>query len=250
MRSLFLKIIIVGILCSFSNGVSAQNFEGELIYSFKVSGEFSVAGEEYKVKDQMIKRGEFYDSLTILYKGNQYKKTKNKKEQELNYFNLNEKRSAVIFDDKKEIIIDDLSFNNLINQPCRKIGAIQNVEVSDTTLLAFNLPCKYIVIIGEYGNEKYIIAEDFPKLSVNRNILQDEGCQVYSEDFSKLINNSILIFYEIEAMNVVATYSLVVHTPKELNQSEVDIPAYKEKRRNKRFNKFSQRFKTYTLVNK
>lgn len=199
MKSLFLKVILFGMLCFFSNFSKAQIFEGELIYSFKVTGEFILEEKEYKVEDQMIKRGEFYDSLTILYKGNQYKKTKNKKELEHSYFNLNEKKSAVIFSDNNQIIIDDLNFNNLINQPCHKTGAVQNIEVSDTTLLKFNLPCKYIVITSEFGNEKYIISENLPKLIFNRNILQEESCQIYQKEISKLINNSILIFYEVEA---------------------------------------------------
>ena len=250
MKPLFLKVILFGMLCSFSNRSKAQIFEGELIYSFKVTGGFTLEGKEYKMEDQALERGEFYDSLTILYKGNQYTKTKNKKELEHSYFNLNDKKSAVIFSDDNQIIIDDLSLNNLINQPCHKIGVIQKIEVSDTTLLEFNLPCKYIVITSEFGNEKYIISENSPKLTFNRNILQEESCQVYQKEIAKIINNSILIFYEIEAMNVVATYSLEKIINKKLNESEVDIPAYKEKRRDRKFNKFSQRLKSYTLIKK
>lgn len=51
-------------------------------------------------------------------------------------------------------------------------------------------------------------------------------------------------------MNVVATYSLEKIINKKLNQSEVDIPAYKEKRKDRRFNKFSKRLKSYTLIKK
>ena len=253
MKSLFVKIIICSVLCFSLNQLKAQNFEGELVYSFKVKGEFSIEGKAYKMEDEAIQRGEFYDSLIILYQGNQYKKTKNKRELEQTYFDFNKKRAALIFGKKNQkIIIDDLSFQNLINQPCHKIGAIQSVEVSDTFLFKINYPCKYIVIIGEYGNEKYIISEKLPKLNFNRNILQEESCQVYQAEVSNLINHSILISYElkIETMNISFIYTLEKNLPKILNQNEVNIPAYKEKRKDRRFNKFSQRIKTYTLMKK
>jgi hypothetical protein len=233
--------------------MNAQNFVGELVYSFKVKGGFVIEGKVHKMEGQAIQRGEFYDSLIILYQGNQYKKTKNKRELERTYFDFNKKRSALIFGKKNQkIIVDDLSFQNLINQPCHRIGTIQNVEVSDTFLLKINYLCKYIVIIGEYGKEKYIISEKMPKLNFKRNILQEESCQVYQAEVANLINNSILLSYElgVGTTDIVATYSLEKIINRKLNQNEVNIPAYKEKRKDRRFNKFSQRIKAYTLVKK
>ena len=82
--------------------------------------------------------------------------------------------------------------------------------------------------------------------------MQEESCQVYQAEVSNLINHSILISYElkIETMNISFIYTLEKNLPKILNQNEVNIPAYKEKRKDRRFNKFSQRIKTYTLMKK
>jgi hypothetical protein len=240
--------MIVGMCFTFQNDLNAQVFEGELIYSCKVIGVFTVAGREYNMEEEMIRQGDFFDTLTILYKGNKYKKTKNKKRIEQDYFDLGEEKSITRFGKNKKIIVDDLSFNDLINQPCHPIGTIQKIETKDTFYL--NSLCKYIELSGEVGNEKYIISESLPKLNFNRNILQDESCQIYQKEVGEIINNSIVLNYELEfpETNVVVSFSLERKSRKKLKEGVVTIPAYKEKGRDKKSNKSSKRIKSYTLI--
>ncbi len=245
---IFWEIMVVGIFCSFHNDLNAQVFEGELIYSFKITGEFTVAEKEYNMEEEMIRQGDFFDTLSILYKGNKYKKTKNKKRIEHIYFDLDEKKSITRFGEKKEIIVDDLSINDLINQPCHPLEPIQNIETRDTVYL--DIPCKYIELTGGEGKEKYIISDSLPRLSFNRNILQDESCQLYQKEVGEIIKNAILFYYELELSKtkVVVSFSLERKSNKKLHQKVVTIPAYKEKRSDRKSNKFSKRIKSYTLI--
>lgn len=248
MKILFFKIIIFGILCTSFSYLNAQNFEGELIYSCKVNGVFTVAGIEYNMKEELIKQGDFFDTLFILYKENKYKKTNNKKRIEHDYFDLDQKKLITRFGENKDIMVDDLSFNDLINQPCHPIGIIQSLETRDTFYM--NMPGKYIELRGEDGNERYIVSETLPKLNFNRNILQDESCQLYKKEVGEIINNSILLKYELEFPEtmVVISFSLERKSSKKLDDSVVTIPAYKEKRSDKKFNNVSKRIKSCTLI--
>ena len=249
MKINFLSILLFAFLSSISNFVNGQNFEGEVVYSKKTVGGFKVNGNDINVNDEAIKRGEYYNTTRISIKGENYKKTKNKSFKEHVYFDLSNKKSAQLEENKEKIFVDDLSYLNLINRECNTIGTIKNIEISDTIISKFNLSCNQLIVKGELGIEKYIFSDELPKLDFNRNILLTEDCQIYSKEISKLINHSILISYELDIMNISTILSLEEFTEKEIKISEVEIPSFKEKKKDRKFNKFSGRVKRYSLIN-
>jgi len=247
---IFLKFTLIVLLGFFSIYINAQEFEGEIIYSVETSGYFMVEGNEIDLRNELIKSSASFDTMTFLYKGNSYIKTKNKKIKEEIYFSLTNKTSVLVVQNDEQIIVDDLSYLDLIENLSYPVGEIKNFSLSDTILSRFEFPCKYLVVEGEFGDEKFIFSDKMPKLSFSRNILLSEEYQNYPELIAKEIDKSILISYEVEIKNFSTKINLENYVYKNLDLNEFELPLFKEKRRDRKFNKISKRFKMYSLIQK
>ena len=92
-----MKLFLIILLFAF-NSIQSQNFEGELNYTAKMDGYVIYKSDTLKfkdVKDKMIKKGEYFDSLDIKINDLGYVKKINNGKNETVILNFNEKKKYI-----------------------------------------------------------------------------------------------------------------------------------------------------------
>lgn len=240
------------------NSIQSQNFEGELSYSAKMDGYVIYKSDTLKFKDlknKMIQKGEYFDSLNIKINNLGYVKKINNGKNETVILNFNEKKKYIITE--KELTVDDLNFRNIYN---RQLGAdyshneITELTQNDTMIRFNNIEIKAnsITVQKKYSKEIYLISDGFLKLPVKRNILISEDNQVYDKKVEDLIGSNLILKYTMTTtmlgyMNI--DIELIKIEEKEIPMGNFEIPKHIEDKEYKRINKDSERFKFYKIVN-
>ena len=197
-----MKLFSIILLFAF-NSIQSQNFEGELIYSAKMDGYVIYKSDTLKfkdLKDKMIQRGDYLDSLKIKINDLGYVKKINNGKNETVILNFNEKKKYIIAE--KELTVDDLNFRNIYNT--KLVTDYSHDEIieltQNDTIINFNnaeIKANRITIKKKYSKEIYLISDDFLKLPVNRNILINEDDQIYDKELEDLIGSNIILKHTI-----------------------------------------------------
>lgn len=237
------------------NFVQGQNFEGELNYSVKMDGYMIYKSDTLQLKDEMIKKGDYFDSLNININYLGYTKKINNGKNETVILNFNEKKKYTI--SEKDLTVDDLNFRNIYN---RKLGEdysynkIIDITKSDTVIIFNNIEIKAsrIAVKKKYSEEIYLISDNFLKLPVNRNILVNEEEQIYDKELEDLIGCNIILKYTMTTTMLgymIIDIELSKIEEKLIPMSNFEIPKYKEDNKSKKINKVSERYKFYKILN-
>jgi len=243
-------IYAIGVLLFFQfNTLHAQNFEGDLVYSHQLSIINPISGSTPQTIIDYNEIEGAYDSFKIVFKDANYKKILDKSPKETIYLDFPNKKAIYFVAGEKFIMLDKLSFRNHINRPYDFIGEIVNIEKKDSLVSKFDLMCTVLIVEGTLGTEEYIYSDKLPKLSFNRNILVAEEFQNFPSHVSEDIDRSILLYYQLNIKNVSRTFELRSITPRNVDAKEVVFINFKEKAKDRRFNKSSLRFKMYSLDN-
>ena len=240
------------------NAIQSQNFEGELSYSAKMDGYVIYKSDTLKfkdLKDKMIQKGEYFDSLNIKINDFGYVKKINNGKNETVILNFNEKKKYIITEN--ELTIDDLNFRNIYD---RQLGLDYShneiIELTQNdTIIKFNnnaIKANSITVKKKYSKEIYLISNDFLKLPEKRNILIIEDNQVYDKEVEDLLGSSLILKYTMTTTILGYMIVDIVITKieeKEIPMSDFEIPKHIEDKEYKRINKDSERFKFYKIVN-
>ena len=252
-----MKLFLIILLFAF-NSIQSQSFEGELSYSVKMDGYVIYKSDTLKfkdLKDKMIQKGDYFDSLKIKINDLGYVKKINNGKNETVILNFNEKKKYIITE--KELTIDDLNFRNIYN---RKLVTDyihdEIIELTQNdTIIKFNnaeIKANRITIKKKYSKEIYLISDDFLKLPVNRNILINEDDQIYDKELEDLIGSNIILKYTMTTTMLgymIVDIELSKIQQKEIPISNFEIPKHIEDKEYKKINKDSKRFKFYKIVN-
>ena len=240
------------------NSIQCQNFEGELSYTAKMDGYVIYKSDTLKfkdLKDKMIQKGEYFDSLNIKINDLGYVKNINNGKNETVILNFNEKKKYIITE--KELTVDDLNFRNIYN---RQLGAdyshneIIELTQNDTVIKFNNAEIKVnkITVKKKYSNEIYLISDDFLKLPVKRNILISEDNQIYDKEVEDLIGSNLILKYTMTTTllgHMIVDIELTKIEEKKIPMANFEIPKHIEDKELKKINKDSERFKFYKIVN-
>lgn len=240
------------------NAIQSQNFEGELSYSAKMDGYVIYKSDTLKfkdLKDKMIQKGEYFDSLNIKINDFGYVKKINNGKNETVILNFNEKKKYIITEN--ELTIDDLNFRNIYD---RQLGLDYShneiIELTQNdTIITFNnnaIKANSITVKKKYSKEIYLISNDFLNLPEKRNILIIEDNQVYDKEVEDLLGSSLILKYTMTTTILGYMIVDIVITKieeKEIPMSDFEIPKHIEDKEYKRINKDSERFKFYKIVN-
>ena len=240
------------------NSIQCQNFEGELSYTAKMDGYVIYKSDTLKfkdLKDKMIQKGEYFDSLNIKINDLGYVKNINNGKNETVILNFNEKKKYIITE--KELTVDDLNFRNIYN---RQLGAdyshneIIELTQNDTVIKFNNAEIKVnkITVKKKYSKEIYLISHDFLKLPVKRNILISEDNQIYDKEVEDLIGSNLILKYTMTTTllgHMIVDIELTKIEEKKIPMANFEIPKHIEDKELKKINKDSERFKFYKIVN-
>ncbi len=240
------------------NSIQCQNFEGELSYTAKMDGYVIYKSDTLKfkdLKDKMIQKGEYFDSLNIKINDLGYVKNINNGKNETVILNFNEKKKYIITE--KELTVDDLNFRNIYN---RQLGADYShneiIELTQNdTIIKFNnteIKANRITVKKKYSNEIYLISDDFLKLPVKRNILISEDNQIYDKEVEDLIGSNLILKYTMTTTllgHMIVDIELTKIEEKKIPMANFEIPKHIEDKELKKINKDSERFKFYKIVN-
>ena len=252
-----MKLFLIILLFAF-NSIQSQSFEGELSYSVKMDSYVIYKSDTLKfkdLKDKMIQKGDYFDSLKIKINDLGYVKKISNGKNETVILNFNEKKKYIITE--KELTIDDLNFRNIYN---RKLVTDyihdEIIELTQNdTIIKFNnaeIKANRITIKKKYSKEIYLISDDFLKLPVNRNILINEDDQIYDKELEDLIGSNIILKYTMTTTMLgymIVDIELSKIQQKEIPISNFEIPKHIEDKEYKKINKDSKRFKFYKIVN-
>lgn len=252
-----MKLFSIILLITF-NSIHSQNFEGELSYNAKMDGYIIYKSDTLKfkdLKDKMIQKGEYFDSLNIKINDLGYVKKINNGKNETVILNFNEKKKYIITE--KELTVDDLNFRNIYN---KQSGAdyshneIIDLRQKDTIIKLNNTKIKVnkITVKKKYSKEIYLISHDFLKLPVKRNILISEDNQIYDKEVEDLIGSNLILKYTMTTTllgYMIVDIELSKIEQKEIPISNFEIPKHIEDKELKKINKDSERFKFYKIVN-
>jgi len=108
-----MKLFSIILLFAF-NSIQAQSFEGELSYSVKMDGYVIYKSDTLQLKDRMIQKGDYFDSLKIKINDLGYIKKINNGKNETVILNFNEKKKYIITEN--ELTVDDLNYRNIYNR--------------------------------------------------------------------------------------------------------------------------------------
>lgn len=208
-----------------------------------------------QLKDEMIKKGDYFDSLNININYLGYTKKINNGKNETVILNFNEKKKYTI--SEKDLTVDDLNFRNIYN---RKLGEdysynkIIDITKSDTVIIFNNIEIKAsrIAVKKKYSEEIYLISDNFLKLPVNRNILINEDEQIYDKELEDLIGCNIILKYTMTTTMLgymIIDIELSKIEEKLIPMSNFEIPKYKEDNKSRKINKVSERYKFYKILN-
>jgi hypothetical protein len=252
-----MKLFSIILLFAFYS-IQAQNFEGELCYSAKMDGYVIYKSDTLKfkdLKDKMIQKGEYFDSLDIKINDLGYVKKINNGKNETVILNFNEKKKYIITE--KELTVDDLNFRNIYN---RQLGADYShneiIELTQNdTIITFNnnaIKANRIKVKKKYSKEIYLISDNFLKLPVKRNILISEDNQIYDNEVEEIIGSNLILKYTMTTtmlgyMNI--DIELIKIEEMEIPISNLEIPKHIEDKECKKINKDSERLKFYKIVN-
>ena len=240
------------------NSIQCQNFEGELSYTAKMDGYVIYKSDTLKfnaIKDKMIKKGEYFDSLNIKINDLGYVKKINNGKNETVILNFNEKKKYII--SENELTVDDLNFRNIYN---RQLGADYShneiIELTQNdTIIKFNnteIKANRITVKKKYSNEIYLISDDFLKLPIKRNILISEDNQIYDKEVEDLIGSNLILKYTMTTTllgHMIVDIELTKIEEKKIPMANFEIPKHIEDKELKKINKDSERFKFYKIVN-
>lgn len=237
------------------NFVQGQNFEGELNYSVKMKGYVIYKSDTLQLKDEVIKKGDYFDSINININYLGYIKKINNGKNETVILNFNEKKKYMI--SEKDLTVDDLNFRNIYN---RKLGEdysynkIIDITKNDTIIIfnSIEIKASRIAVKKKYSEEIYIISDNFLKLPVNRNILINEEDQIYDKELEDLIGSNIILKYTMTTTMLgymVVDIELSKMEEKSIPMSYFEIPKYKEDNKSRKINKVSERYKFYKILN-
>jgi hypothetical protein len=252
-----MKLFSIILLFAF-NSSQAQNFEGEMCYSAKMDGYVIYKSDTLKfkdLKDKMIQKGEYFDSLDIKINDFGYVKKINNGKNETVILNFNEKKKYIV--SEKELTVDDLNFRNIYN---RQLGADYNhnkiIELmQNDTIIEFNnteIKANRIIVKKKYSKEIYLVSDNFLKLPVKRNILISEDNQIYDKEVEDLIGSNLILKYTMTTTllgYMIVDIELTKIVEKEIPMADFEIPKHIEDKEYKRINKDSERFKFYKIVN-
>ena len=252
-----MKLFSIILLFAF-NSIQSQNFEGELIYSAKMDGYVIYKSDTLKfkdLKDKMIQKGEYFDSLNIKINDLGYVKKINNGKDETVILNFNEKKKYIITE--KELTVDDLNFRNIYNT--KLVTDYSHDEIieltQNDTIIKFNnaeIKVNKITVKKKYSKEIYLISHDFLKLPVKRNILISEDNQIYDKEVEDLIGSNLILKYTMTTTllgYMIVDIELSKIQQKEIPISNFEIPKHIEDKEYKKNNKDSERFKFYKIVN-
>ncbi len=252
-----MKLFSIILLFAF-NSILSQSFEGELNYTAKMDGYVIYKSDTLKfkdLKDKMIQKGEYFDSLNIKINDLGYVKKINNGKNETVILNFNEKKNYII--SEKELTVDDLNFRNIYN---RQLGADYShneiIELTQNdTIIKFNnteIKANRITVKKKYSKEIYLISDDFFKLPVKRNILISEDNQIYDKEVEDLIGSNLILKYTMTTTllgYMIVDIEISKIEQKEIPISNLEIPKHIEDKELKKINKDSERFKFYKIVN-
>jgi hypothetical protein len=249
-----MKLFLIILLFSF-NSIQSQSFEGELSYSVKMDGYVIYKSDTLQLKDKMIQKGDYFDSLKIKINDLGYVKKINNGKNETVILNFNEKKKYIITE--KELTVDDLNFRNIYN---RQLGADYShneiIELTQNdTIIKFNnteIKANRITVKKKYSNEIYLISDDFLKLPVKRNILISEDNQIYDKEVEDLIGSNLILKYTMTTTllgYMIVDIELTKIEEKKIPMANFEIPKHIEDKELKKINKDSERFKFYKIIN-
>ena len=252
-----MKLFLIILLFAF-NSIQSQSFEGELSYSVKMDGYVIYKSDTLKfkdLKDKMIQKGEYFDSLNIKINDLGYVKKINNGKDETVILNFNEKKKYIITE--KELTVDDLNFRNIYNT--KLVTDYSHDEIieltQNDTVIKFNnaeIKVNKITVKKKYSKEIYLISHDFLKLPVKRNILISEDNQIYDKEVEDLIGSNLILKYTMTTTllgYMIVDIELSKIEQKEIPISNFEIPKHIEDKEYKKINKDSKRFKFYKIVN-
>ena len=252
-----MKLFLIILLFAF-NSIQSQSFEGELSYSVKMDSYVIYKSDTLKfkdLKDKMIQKGDYFDSLKIKINDLGYVKKISNGKNETVILNFNEKKKYIITE--KELTIDDLNFRNIYNR--KLVTDYSHDEIieltQNDTIIKFNnteIKANRITIKKKYSKEIYLISDDFLKLPVNRNILINEDDQIQDKELEDLIGSNIILKYTMTTTMLgymIVDIELSKIQQKEIPISNFEIPKHIEDKEYKKINKDSKRFKFFKIVN-
>lgn len=209
-----MKLYLIIFLILFAFNSDQTEFEGELTYTVKYSGIMKVNGQTFDIGEQYKKRRDSYDKIVFKIKGNNFIKFLNKQEPEKKLFLAQEKKVYII-SNETNLMIDDLTYQNLFDRENNYLGDIVDLNVKDT-------------VFKDYS----------------------EDLQLYPQPIRDVVGKSIILYYEIllSKSNLKTQIELLKIDQTPIPDSEFNVPEYKEDRKSKKFNKFSERFKIYQIV--
>ena len=249
-----MKLFSIILLFAF-NSIQAQSFEGELSYSVKMDGYVIYKSDTLQLKDRMIQKGDYFDSLKIKINDLGYIKKINNGKNETVILNFNEKKKYIITEN--ELTVDDLNYRNIyIRQSGSDYShnAIIKLTQNDTIIKFKNTDIKVnrITVKKKHSEEIYLVSDDFLKLPVKRNILINEDNQIYDNEVEEIIGSNLILKYTMTT--TLLGYMIVDIELSKIDQKEIpifnfEIPIHIEDKELKKINKDSERFKFYKIVN-
>lgn len=247
-----MKTVLLLTFTILSLSLAAQSFQGELLYEVSYSGYLYYKGDSTSYVDQLKKKGDYYDTLSLIINGKNYIKTLNKSIPEKNIVLLDKKHKYTITE--SELVLDDLGHINLVDQKVNYFGEVKNHSLVDTIIKfqGLNLNAQKLIIERDLSVETFIFSDSLPKLSQKRNLLNSEDWQVYDEPLNSIIGKSIVINYAVLVKmmkSITVEMELIKLQEMKVSSNEFRIPAYKDQKGMKKFNKKSSRFKFYKILN-
>ncbi|GGH14844.1 hypothetical protein FAZ19_07125 [Sphingobacterium alkalisoli] len=208
---------------------SYAQFEGELLYKFNVSSKLIDSLKRGMADSELREATEYFDSLRVFIKGNDYAVWKNNKTDEKNILIQRNNRiytiAKVILSRKKERILlaTDLT-NSVYNKDNFTAYNTDAITISDVDF--FSKKCKQYVLKDPAITETFIVADEQDYTTdINKNYLVPPytGHNLNSPHYTPF-RNRIIYYYQLDFNGFSYSFTLIDIKAQKLPESIFIIP--------------------------
>lgn len=236
------KLFLLFLLVSFPSLSQVKTKNIEYAIEVKISKPFTILNREindsiYSVEAK--ERGKWVDSIKIIIEGNNFKRSLYKNESINNFCYIDSLKQLFQYKSgSKTLLIEKISLFNKINKNDFVI------KENDSAYDLSGFSCKKRII--EFSTYKYEIYYS----TIDRKNFFSEAFfygNLIDKDIWNLFENSLIVQFS-QVTDVCTTRIYLTEFEDNLNRLSIDLPKYYESKKDKRYNKFSDHLKMYTIA--
>jgi len=235
------KLFLLFLLMSFPSLSQIKTKNIKYNIEVKISKPFNILNLEANdntYSTEQKKMGKRIDSIKIIVEGNNFKRSLYKNESINNFCYIDSLKQLIQYKSgSKTLLIEKISLFNKINKNDFVI------KENDSVYNLFGFSCKKRII--EFSTYKY---------EIYYSTIDQENCfseaffygNLIDQDIWNLFENSLIVQFS-QITDVSTTRIYLTEFEDNLNRLSIDLPKYYESKKDKRYNKFSDYLKMYTM---